>query len=51
MEKSRYGRGWVLAASAHIRKLPKVTKAQLWNVESETRKGTYYNVLLKSNDE
>lgn len=51
VNKSRYGRGWVLAASAHIRRLPKVTKAQLWKVESESRKDTYYNVILKSNDE
>jgi hypothetical protein len=48
ISKSRYGRGWMLAATAHIRKLPKVTKAQLWKVESERFKGLYYNVIEKS---
>ena len=47
--KSRYGRGWVLAATAHIRKLPKTTQAQLWKIESQSVPGKYYNVIEKSN--
>lgn len=47
--KSRYGRGWVLAATSHIRKVsPRTTGAQLWKVESESHKDTYYSVVLKS---
>lgn len=50
-KSSRYGRGWVLAATAHIRKLPRTTRAQLWKVESQSVSGKYYNVILKSTDE
>ncbi|MGI0044757.1 MAG: SWIM zinc finger family protein, partial [Nitrososphaeraceae archaeon] len=47
--RSRFGRGWVLAASTRIRKVtPRTTKAQLWKVESETVKGKYYSVVEKS---
>jgi SWIM zinc finger len=45
LSKSRYGWGWLLAATAHIRKIPKTTKAQLWKVESERITGHYYNVI------
>lgn len=49
INKSRYGRGWVLAATAHIRKVsPSTTKAQLWKVQSERLPDTYYSVVLKS---
>lgn len=52
IENKRYGRGWVLAASAHIRKVsPRTTQAQLWKVQSERLKDTYYNVILKSDGE
>ena len=46
--QSRYGRGWLIAATSHIRKIPKTTGAQLWKVESERFKDLYYNVLEKS---
>jgi SWIM zinc finger len=46
--KSRYGRGWILAATAHIRKIPRTTKAQLWKIESERFKDQYYNVVEKA---
>ncbi|MGH9953222.1 MAG: hypothetical protein ACRD5J_16515 [Nitrososphaeraceae archaeon] len=47
--KSRYGRGMVLAATAHIRKVtPRTTGAQLWKVESQTVPGKFYSVVEKS---
>lgn len=50
MEKTRYERGMLMAATARIRKIrPRTTKAQLWKVESERTKGVYYNVIEKSN--
>jgi uncharacterized Zn finger protein len=47
LSKSRYGRGWMLAATAQIRKIPKTTKVQLWKVQSERIRDKYYSVIEK----
>jgi uncharacterized Zn finger protein len=52
MSNTRFGRGWVLAATSRIRRIePRTTAAQLWKVESESTPNTFYDVLQKSDGE
>jgi SWIM zinc finger len=49
--KSRFERGQAIAQTPHaVKRIPKVTKWQLWKVASQTTAGKYYSVVDKGND-
>lgn len=48
--KNRFMRGEAIVKANHLRKIPKVTKWQLWKVQSETTPGKTYNVVDKGGD-
>ena len=50
--RSRFARGWVLAATSRIKRIePRTTAAQLWKVESESTPAMFYDVIQKSDGE